>query len=103
MKLIYSNENLLLVNNIKNILENAGIAVIIKNEYASGGVGELSPFDTWPEVWAVHDSDYELANKICSSYQNQGDKKDWVCQNCLESNTLSFELCWNCQQPMIKT
>lgn len=47
MKLIYTNENRFLVSNMKNIVENAGIEVTLKNEFAFGGVGDLSPFECW--------------------------------------------------------
>ncbi len=55
MKLIYTNENTFLVNNIKNILENNGFTVTIKNEYVSGAAGDLAPFDTWLELWLIND------------------------------------------------
>ena len=40
MKLIYTHENSFLVSNIKNIVENQGLSVFLKNEYA--GLGNRS-------------------------------------------------------------
>ena len=96
MKLIYTNENRFLVNNAKNIVENSGIAITLVNEYAAGGMGELSPFDTWLELWVVNDSDYEQAVRaIESSLDTQGSGK-WTCGKCNEDNEASFEFCWKC-------
>ncbi len=53
MKLVYTNENRFIVNNAKNIVEAAGITVTLKNEFSVGGIGELSAFDAWLELWVV--------------------------------------------------
>lgn len=97
MKLIYSNESILLVTNIKNLIESAGIEVIIKNEYAQGAIGEIAAFDTWPELWLVNESDRPAANSIIQSC-NQQSNIQWQCANCNELNEASFELCWQCLQ-----
>jgi len=47
MKLLYTNENRLLVNNVLNLVENAGIAISLKNEFAGGAAGLLVPHETW--------------------------------------------------------
>lgn len=97
MKLIYSNENILLVTNMKNLIKSAGIEVIIRNEYAHGAIGEISAFDTWPELWLVKESDLAAANAIVESSKQQSNSQ-WQCPNCQEFNADSFELCWQCQQ-----
>ena len=53
MKLIYTNENRIMVMNVKNVLDNNGYLVIVNNEFASSASGGLAPFDTWPEVWLL--------------------------------------------------
>ncbi len=55
MKLVFTNESTFLVNNVKNLLEAQKIKVFIKNEYAQGAIGEISPFDSWPELWVIND------------------------------------------------
>lgn len=101
MKLIYTHENRLLVNNIRNIVENAGIAVVLKNEFAGGGMGELSPFDTWLELWVLEDADFEKAQKIVDTETEPCGLQEWQCSQCFEMNSDSFEICWQCQQPRI--
>jgi len=97
VKLIYTNENRFLVGNARNIVENSGIAVTLKNEYAAGGIGELSPFDSWPELWVLDDSDYEAAVRLIASVTDPKSREQWVCNNCAETNDASFEFCWNCR------
>ena len=53
MKLIYTNENRIMVLNVKNVLMSHGIDVRLNNEFASSASGGLAPFDTWPEVWLL--------------------------------------------------
>ena len=96
MKLIYTNENYFLVHNIKNIVENANISTILKNEYTSSGAGELAPNETWLELWVINENDYNNAMlAITSAFHTH--KKAWVCKNCLEKNDPAFEFCWQCQ------
>jgi len=97
LKLIYTNENRYLVHNIQNIVENAGINIMLKNEFAAGAAGDLVPHETWLELWVSNDNDYEKAMTIIeSSFSNESDP-EWVCGNCMELNDASFEFCWNCQ------
>jgi len=97
MKLIYTHENSFLVSNIKNIVENEGLAVVLKNEFAGGGAGDLAPLDTWVELWVVNDADYDRAMMMINNFQSSGGKADWLCPSCGEDNSGSFEFCWNCQ------
>ena len=96
MRLLYTNENRFLVSNAKNIVENAGITVTLKNEYAGGAVGEISPFDAWLELWVVDDADYERAKQVIEASLIDDDALDWVCDRCGEHNAAAFEWCWNC-------
>ena len=100
MKLAYTNENRFLVENARNVLENAGIETVLKNEYALGALGEIAPFETWMEVWAVKETDYDKAMAIVAEIktpEHAGNKSAWICPECGEENAASFDLCWNCQ------
>ena len=97
MKMVYTNENHFLAHNVKNIIETQGINTFIKNEFSQGAVGEISAFDSWPEIWVFDDSDYERAVEIVKSSQKSNKTLDWLCSNCAEKNDASFEICWNCQ------
>ena len=95
MKLIYTNENRFLVTNAKNILENAGVDVVLRNEFAVGGAGDLSPLDAWLELW-IEDLDYEKSLQVIKDSLGSDDM-EWVCDNCHETNDAAFDFCWNCQ------
>jgi len=97
MKLIYTNENRFLVSNARNILENENIDVLMKNEFIGGAAGDLSPFDSWQEIW-VKDKDYSKAKTLLSVLTDNNVFIDWVCAACGEENDTSFEFCWNCQK-----
>lgn len=96
MKLIYTNENRLLVGNAENILESHGIEVVWRNEFNQGAAGEVSPGDAWPELWLVDEADYDKASKILENSLTPEDAPDWKCDACGEDNGPSFEVCWNC-------
>jgi len=63
MKLLYTHENKIIVENVRNTLRDAGIEPEMRNEFSSSGVGELSPIETWPELW-VDDCEYVRAKDI---------------------------------------
>ncbi len=98
MKLLYSNENRFLVSHAKNLLELAGIELVVKNEYAAGAVGDLSPFDTWMELWLRNDNDEQEAQAVLKSAFNTDIGPDWRCAHCQEMNGAAFAGCWQCQR-----
>jgi hypothetical protein len=96
VKKVYTNENHLLVGNARGLLEAQGIAVSMRNEYVSGVTGEVPVFETWPELWVVHDSDYERACEIINAAFTDTPGEPWQCAGCGEKNAASFEFCWHC-------
>ncbi|ABM03705.1 conserved hypothetical protein [Psychromonas ingrahamii 37] len=98
MKMVYTNESHFLANNVKNLIEAQEINTFLKNEFAQGAMGEISPLDSWPEVWVYNNSDFDRALEIATSSQSSSEKNDWICKNCSEKNDPSFEICWNCQR-----
>lgn len=97
MKLLYTHPNRILVENARNIVENAGIETRLQNEFAGGGIGELAPIDAWVELWAVHEQDYEKAKAVLDTAFAPSDELDWRCPKCGEANSSAFEVCWQCQ------
>jgi hypothetical protein len=96
MKLIYTNENRIMVMNVKNVLNNNGYQVIVNNEFASSASGGLAPFDTWPEVWLLEDEDFEEAKKVIASINAELSLITWKCKDCNEVNDQTFDFCWKC-------
>lgn len=97
MKKIYTHENRFIVWNAKNILENEGITCVVQNEYASSGIGDLSPFETWPELWILDDAETERATLILEeAFHAPRHRRAWRCPKCHEINGPAFEICWQC-------
>ena len=96
MRMVYTNANRFIVANAKNILESYGVKIVVKNEFASSAIGEVSPFDTWVELWVVRDADYDVACRILESAISDRNAVPWICKNCEEENDESFDFCWNC-------
>jgi len=94
---VFSSEDRFLVTHIHALLSQQGIPCFVKNEYAIGAMGDLSPFDCWPEVWVTDDEWLSRAKKIIQQYQQQSlEKREWFCGGCGEKNEASFEFCWQC-------
>ena len=98
MRLVYTHENHALAATVSNYLLHNNIEVITKNQYASGGSGQLAPIETWPEIWIVDDSDYHDAIVLIKDLNKEIDGPQWRCQNCDEMNDATFDYCWGCQQ-----
>lgn len=96
MKLIFSHDNMLIVANAQNCLMQAGIEVELRNEFSASGMGELSPIETWPELW-VHESWYRKAKPIVDKLLGDLDDPVWHCDKCSEENEDTFLHCWHCQ------
>lgn len=103
MKMIYTHENRFFVANAKNILEANDFDIVVKNEFVSSAIGEVSPFDSWMELWLHNDSEYDRACDVINNALSKEDDAEWVCSACHEKNDASFELCWNCQSDAIAT
>lgn len=97
MKLVYTHENKIIVENARNYLrERADIEAEMRNEFASSAVGDLSPIQTWPELW-VQEKQYPVAFQLIKILQQQTTGPEWQCPDCGEWNDASFEICWNCR------
>lgn len=96
MKLIYTHENKIIVDNAKNYLEQYGIASVLRNEFSGGAAGDLAPTQTWPELW-VEDDLCQRAEACIQKLVNEQLGEMWVCPRCGEQNESTFELCWQCQ------
>ena len=62
-------------------------------------MGELSPIDTWMELWVVRERDYDRACAILDTVLSGASAPAWTCTGCNEENDASFEVCWHCGNP----
>ncbi len=97
MKKLYTTEDRAMLGHARNILESAGIECLLKNEFLSGGVGELPPNECWPEIW-VADADQARAETLLATALRDPPETppDWVCPVCGERIEGQFTACWRC-------
>ncbi len=99
MDKVYSHHSRFMVFQVKQLLEQKGIPCFVKNEYAIGAMGELSPMDVLPELWVNDPQWLPKAKELVTVFANQQDSQQtWVCSVCHEKNAGNFELCWQCGQ-----
>lgn len=96
MKLVYTHPNIAMVVQAQALVEQAGIDCELRNQYASGAVGELAPISAWPEVWVLNDRFTEQAETVIGAMQEAPDAPDWNCSQCENTNPATFESCWHC-------
>jgi len=96
MKKVYTHENRMIVFNMKNVLQEAGIETVVVNEFAAGGAGDLPTFDTWPELWIEDETRLEQARAIVKEILSDDINDARYCQKCGEQNEAAFRICWNC-------
>ena len=99
MKKLYTNENRMIIFNLKNVLQEKGIESSVINEYSAGGAGDLATFDTWPELWVTDDHRFGEAESILQKIVFDDEDDYWYCRGCQEKNGAAFEVCWQCGRP----
>jgi hypothetical protein len=97
MKLVYTHENKILVDNAKNLLTQNSIDSILRNQFSASAIGDLAPISAWPELWVVNDNDLAQAKELIASLAKDADAPEWQCSKCKELNEPAFESCWSCQ------
>jgi len=99
---IYSAENLQAAYLIQSLLAEAGIETRILNEYAQGGIGDISFAQAYPEIWLLDDTDAESAQSVVDHFERRNVPiSTIVCPNCKEPNPDTFEVCWRCKIPLV--
>lgn len=98
MKRVFSEPNPIFIHQLKDLLEEKGITCLIKNEYLTGGVGELPPTEVWPELWVANKEDREPAKKLINEFLQsiKSNPHSWKCENCGEEIEGHFNICWRC-------
>lgn len=96
MKKLTSAELIVTINHYKNLLATEGIRTEIRNEHLGGIMGEMPVFETWPQLWVVHDLDFDRATQILKSVEEETPSLPWSCRKCGERNEGQFAVCWSC-------
>lgn len=96
MTCVYTHMNITLVWHVKNLLDSNGIECVVRNEHLIGAAGELSPIDTWPEVW-VNNEDVNRSQIILKQLDETSSDEPWFCEVCSEELPPQFSACWRCE------
>jgi len=85
------------LGHIEALLSQSGISVEYRNQYMSGGMGELPPMDVTPELW-VEAAAYPRAEDIMqrATSDDAEASSEWLCPKCGEDIEAQFAQCWQC-------
>jgi hypothetical protein len=92
LKRVFGSFNQTAVYHARNLLEQAGIEVFVRNAMLSSAMGELPPAECQAELWVLHDRDAKRANEILESIPSGS---PWTCA-CGETLGAQFTQCWRC-------
>jgi ribosomal protein L32 len=86
------------ISQLKNMLESAGIACILRNEVTAGLSPEVPMAESTPELWILDDPRLAEALQIKADFQSfvPAVGADWQCQKCGEISEPQFTSCWKC-------
>ena len=98
MRKLFVSPNLVEVESLKDILDQAGIQSWIKNQRGSSLAGEVPFAEVFPELWVVNDADYAAAHQFLENWRTAKpyESTDWICFRCGESHEKDFTSCWKC-------
>lgn len=100
MKKVAVGESLAEIGYLRNMLEQQGIACLLKNEQLAGALGEIPFLECQPELWVLDDAQAEQARRFIHDHEQVDTPGDaWHCPSCGESNEGQFSLCWQCGGP----
>jgi len=103
VKRVASHESLAYLGHLRNVLEQSGIACLIRNEQLSGALGEIPFLECLPELWVVRDDQLGAAESLLEELRNADAAATpapvWRCASCGELNEGQFAACWHCGQP----
>lgn len=98
MQKLFVSPNLVEVESLKNVLEQAGIQSWIKNQRSSSLAGEVPFAEVFPELWVLNDADYAEAQQFLENWRaaKPYESTGWTCGRCGESHEKDFTSCWQC-------
>jgi len=82
---------------LRGLLENAGIAAVVENDFLYSGLGETVLEETLPKVFILDDSQAEQAAEVIADWQRaEPESPPWECPKCGEKIDGRFTSCWEC-------
>lgn len=104
MKELFREQDITRVHYYRAVLEEHGIATMIRNEYLTGaGLTEIPIPEFFPALCVMDDEDYEEAVAIIRDHltaEQENADTEIACANCGETNPGNFATCWSCGKPV---
>ncbi len=98
MKQIFSSSIVGEIPHLREMLESAGIACVLRNEMAAGLSPEVPLAESTPELWIQDDHQLAEALEIKAAFKAKAVVlgSDWKCPTCGETSEPQFTSCWKC-------
>lgn len=98
MKKIFSSPIVGEIPRLRQMLEGAGIACILRNEISAGLSPDVPMSEGTPELWIQDDDRLAEALRIKADFQSPAKVigKAWQCLKCGEMCEPQFTSCWKC-------
>jgi hypothetical protein len=93
MKRVFGSYNQTAVYHARNLLEAAGIEVLVRNAALSSAMGELPPAECEAQLWVLDDADAPRAQELL--FHTPAPGPEWTC-TCGERLGAQFTQCWRC-------
>ncbi len=99
MKRVHVDNDPLMIEHLRYVLEERGIVCIVRNtHFNSMGFGGLYPTENKPELLVEDDHDAAVAARLIDEITTAGqaNARDWQCPSCGERIEGQFAACWRC-------
>ena len=95
---VFENFELSIVGQYQSFLEGEGIKTHLKNQFVSGGLGDIPFVAAVPELWVINDEDVFRAKALIAELQEQDSmvRPEWTCSKCETVVGGEFGQCWKC-------
>jgi len=105
MKEVFAHADPTQMAHCQSILEEAGIATVIRNEATSDLIAGLPDPLRPPALCVINDADAERATEMLRDIENAGESNapEWKCPKCGEMVPGTFGSCWKCEAPKPET
>ncbi len=98
MRKLYVSQSLVDVESRKELLDQAEIPCLIKNQRSAMLGGEIPFVEVFPELWVFQDDDFEQAETLLQDWEKAQpmEATSWTCGSCGEVHQKEFTTCWKC-------
>ena len=101
MQKIFSSTDAIAIEELKEILEEEGIACEVKNEFSGALLPIIGLKECTPELWIQNDEDAARALDLLRDWKAPvlAAGPGWKCAQCGEEVEPQFSACWKCGTP----